>query len=351
MKLQACLPVLWTREGQATALPVQGILQGALAAELQNHPRFRHLTLCSISTLQLLLSMTLHAASHLLCPPVAQLAPTTALTPFTSKRLTTAALMKSKTAEECMLTHSREVWGQTWAETDLSHSGVELVGMDDVWVSQVNAEHGLQGLQGNVAVVPSCMQRLHHLCTFVCQSGLEHEPATGSIEVSMHTHVWADATSMASLWSNAGTCTLSRGLGCLILQNAHSQITDLSKCYHKANKAQHVTFADNSCFISVDQCKGCQIRMVCTCCNEECRDVVLTLTATVAPFQVPLYTCPEPPCPSRGPRFTAVKGSVSTMVPGMGGKCTGDASSLLIMEQPLLLRLLTGLFGSCIVAK
>ncbi len=52
----------------------------------------------------------------------------------------------------------------------LAYSGVELVGMDDVWVSQVNAEHGLQRLQGGVAFIPLCMQCLHHLCTHTCYS-------------------------------------------------------------------------------------------------------------------------------------------------------------------------------------
>ncbi len=53
-------------EGGPAGVPVQGILQGTFAAELQNHPRLRHLALCSISTLQLLLCMPLHApqAAH-----------------------------------------------------------------------------------------------------------------------------------------------------------------------------------------------------------------------------------------------------------------------------------------------
>ena len=42
--------------------------------------------------------------------------------------------------------------------------------MDDVWVSQVDAEHGLQRLQGGVALIPLGMQCLHHLPTYTCYS-------------------------------------------------------------------------------------------------------------------------------------------------------------------------------------
>jgi len=55
----------------------------------------------------------------------------------------------------------RQMGGRTY----LAYPGVELVGMDDVWVSQVDAEHGLQRLQGGVALIPLGMQCLHHLCT------------------------------------------------------------------------------------------------------------------------------------------------------------------------------------------
>lgn len=53
-------------QGRPANVPVQGILQGTFAAELQNHPRLRHLALCSISTLQLLPCMPLHTpqAAH-----------------------------------------------------------------------------------------------------------------------------------------------------------------------------------------------------------------------------------------------------------------------------------------------
>ena len=59
---------------------------------------------------------------------------------------------------------------QSGGRTYLAYPCVELVGMDDVWVSQVDAEHGLQRLQGGVTFIPVGMQCLHHLSTHTCYS-------------------------------------------------------------------------------------------------------------------------------------------------------------------------------------
>ena len=95
------------------------------------------------------------------------------------------------------------------------------------------ASKGFRGMLLSSPLACSASTTYIHMCA----SQAQHVSlAAGSSELIVHTCVWEDATSVASLWSHASTCTLSRRCGCLILQNVHRQIAGLSNFYNKALK-------------------------------------------------------------------------------------------------------------------